>query len=61
MLILTRKRGETIKIGKFITITIVNVDRGTVKIGINAPKVTDILRGELLNENELEKSEDVSR
>ena len=46
MLCLTRKAGESIKIGDDITIVIID-SRGQVKIGIDAPKDVVILRSEL--------------
>ena len=48
MLVLSRKIGETICLGKDITVTVVDVDRGKVRIGIAAPKESLILREELL-------------
>jgi carbon storage regulator len=47
MLVLSRKRGETIHIGERITITVVRADRNRIKIGIDAPEEFRILRGEL--------------
>lgn len=47
MLILSRKVGETIQIGRDITIMVTQVRRGEVRIGISAPDGVDILRGEL--------------
>lgn len=48
MLVLTRKTKESIWINETICITIVSVDtRGTVKIGIEAPKEMPIRRSEL--------------
>jgi carbon storage regulator CsrA len=47
MLVLSRKRGETIQIGDRITITVVRADRNRIKIGIDAPEELRILRGEL--------------
>jgi len=47
MLILSRKRDEEIIIGDDIVIHITDIAKGTVKIGIEAPKETIILRGEL--------------
>lgn len=37
MLVLTRKEGETIAIANDITVTIVSVQGGQVKLGISAP------------------------
>ena len=48
MLVLSRKENETIKIGDDIEIRILEVKGDTVRIGIEAPKSVDILRGELV-------------
>ena len=51
MLVLTRKVGETIRIGDDIELTVLAVERGgNVRLGIAAPRSTRILRGELLEE-----------
>ncbi|MFT7659484.1 MAG: carbon storage regulator [Gammaproteobacteria bacterium] len=47
MLILTREKGETINIGDDVTFTILGVDRGQVRIGINAPKEVPVYRKEI--------------
>jgi carbon storage regulator len=47
MLIITRKKGESLMIGDDIEITISKIEDGSVKIGINAPKTISILRKEL--------------
>ncbi|GEM_PF-279528 len=47
MLILTRKEGQSIRIGENIVIKIVAIDGGQVKIGIDAPKGVAIFREEL--------------
>lgn len=49
MLVLSRKLSETIKIGKDIEIKIVELRKGSVRIGIECPKNIQILRGELEN------------
>ena len=48
MLILTRRPGETTRIGKDITVTVIAVKRDQVHIGIKAPDDVIILREELL-------------
>lgn len=48
MLVLTRKLGEKICIGDGICITVVDVDRGKVRLGIEAPREVPIFRAELL-------------
>ena len=50
MLIITRKKGESLMIGDDIEITISRIEDGSVKIGIQAPKEVSILRKELLEE-----------
>ncbi len=48
MLVLSRKLGEKIFIGDNICITVVDVDRGKVRLGIEAPRDVPIFRQELL-------------
>lgn len=47
MLVLTRKRTESIKIGNDIVITVIQTGKGTVRLGIEAPANVRVLRGEL--------------
>ena len=47
MLVLSRKKGEKILIGKDIKITILDLDKNVLKIGIDAPRSTKIYRSEL--------------
>ena len=47
MLVLSRKRGETIHIGDRIKITVVRAHGNHMKIGIDAPDKIRIVRGEL--------------
>jgi carbon storage regulator len=48
MLVLSRKVEEKIAINGNIVITVLSVNGGTVKIGIDAPKDVKIMRSELL-------------
>lgn len=48
MLILRRKVGETLQISDNITVTVLDVYDGGVRLAIEAPKDISILRGELL-------------
>jgi carbon storage regulator len=48
MLILQRKAGESLVIGEDITVTVISVDGGRVRLAISAPKDTPILRSELV-------------
>lgn len=63
MLVLTRKNGESIKIGDDIEITILSLKNDQVKIGISAPKNVEVYRKEvyeqILVENQI-ASKDVS-
>ncbi|MBN1756936.1 MAG: carbon storage regulator CsrA [Chitinispirillaceae bacterium] len=47
MLVLTRKLGETIRIGDTITVKIVDLDGRHVKLGIEAPKNVSVNREEI--------------
>jgi carbon storage regulator len=48
MLVLSRKLGEKICIGDNIQITVVDVERGKIRLGIDAPRDVPIYRSELL-------------
>jgi carbon storage regulator len=48
MLVLSRKLGEKIFIGDNICITVVDIDRGKIRLGIEAPRNVPIYRQELL-------------
>ena len=47
MLVLSRKSGQTVCLGQDITITFLRVRGQVTKIGIDAPSLVSILRGEL--------------
>jgi carbon storage regulator len=47
MLVLTRKLGESIRIGDTITVKIVDLDGRHVKLGIEAPKNVSVNREEI--------------
>lgn len=47
MLILSRKEGEGIVLGDDIVVKVVGISKGVVKLGLEAPKNTLILRSEL--------------
>jgi carbon storage regulator len=57
MLVLTRKPQETIRIGDDICVTVVSIEGGVVKIGIEAPPRVPVHRGEvyqrILEENRI--------
>jgi carbon storage regulator len=48
VLVLSRKLGEKIYIGDNICITVVDIDRGKIRLGIEAPRDVPIYRQELL-------------
>jgi carbon storage regulator len=55
MLILTRRVGETIKIGENVDVTVLGVKGAQVRIGINAPKNVAVHREEIFRRIEAEK------
>ena len=52
MLVLSRKAGERIWIGDDISVTVVRISGGGVRIGIEAPKEMPVVREELKLEME---------
>lgn len=61
MLVLTRKIEEEIKIGDNIVIKVLDVEGGSVKIGIDAPRDIVILRMEILEQVQKENIESASK
>jgi carbon storage regulator len=57
MLVLSRKMNERILIGDSIRVTVVSVRGNVVRIGIEAPPDVPILREELLDPEELHRSD----
>ena len=51
MLVLSRKLGEKIQISENITITVLEIDRGKIRLGIDAPRSVTVLREELANQS----------
>ena len=49
MLILTRRVGETLKIGEDIKVTVLGLRGGQVRMGINAPRDVAVHREEILD------------
>ncbi len=47
MLILTRKAGERIKIGHYITIVVMEIQHNRVQLGVEAPKDIQVDRAEI--------------
>ena len=50
MLVIGRKKGESLLIGEDVEITVIKVEDGSVKLAINAPRNVTILRKELYKE-----------
>jgi carbon storage regulator len=62
MLILTRRVGETLVIGDgSITVTVVGIREGQVRLGIKAPKSVAVHREEVFNRIQQEQAEEVER
>ncbi|ODS32175.1 MAG: carbon storage regulator [Candidatus Scalindua rubra] len=63
MLILTRKLGESTIIGENIQISVVEINKHNIKLGINAPKNITIYREEVFKkikeENKLSSTSDI--
>lgn len=57
MLVLSRKTSQRITIGGDVVVTVLRTDRGTVKLGIDAPPEVKVAREEILDHND---SQDVS-
>jgi carbon storage regulator len=49
MLVLSRKKGESIVLAESIVVTVVKVERGTVCLGISAPPDVRVFREEVVN------------
>jgi len=47
MLILSRHLGESVKIGDEVTVTVLNVKHGSVRLGFSAPKHVAVHREEI--------------
>jgi carbon storage regulator len=50
MLVLARKLDESILLGDDIVVKVISIDKGVVKLGIEAPKSVSIIRNELLED-----------
>jgi len=57
MLILTRRLGETLKIGENIEVVVLGVKGSQVRLGIEAPKDIAVHRSEIYDRIQEEKAE----
>lgn len=55
MLVVTRKVGERIVIGDQVTVTVVRIAGGVVRIGVDAPAEFTVVRRELLDAQAAER------
>jgi carbon storage regulator len=60
MLVLGRKPGEYIMIGKDIRVEVVRSDEGDLRLAIDAPKSMNILRGELFERRSKQTANKIS-
>ena len=63
MLVLTRKVDERINIGDDIIVSVLEIDRGSVRLGIDAPRQVSIFRHEIyerIQEENLRSSQGTS-
>ena len=63
MLVLTRKIGERINIGNDVVISVIEINRGSVRLGIDAPRQISIFRHEVyekIREENLNSSQGIS-
>ncbi|NLJ15976.1 MAG: carbon storage regulator CsrA [Clostridiales bacterium] len=63
MLVITRKPNQGFKIGDNIEITVIEVSKDRVKLGISAPKDISVVRNELIETQQLnfESSKAISK
>lgn len=57
MLVFTRKVGEKVQIGDDVLVTVVRIADGSVRIGVEAPDETVVMRRELLGQPASEPEE----
>jgi carbon storage regulator len=57
MLVLTRKEGERILIGENISVTVVRIAGGGVRLGVDAPPEVPVMRSELKDKLEADAAD----
>ena len=60
MLVLSRKVGEKILIGDNVSVTVVRVAQGVVRIGVDAPKEMAIVRDDIKDRDGKDSKSDAS-
>lgn len=61
MLILTRRVGESLRIGDDVSVTVLGIKGSQVRLGVNAPKSVPVHREEVydrINDENLKNSDD---
>lgn len=58
MLVITRRTNQIVRLGKDIEVMVLRVDGDKVRLGISAPRETQILREELVQRAELRRKDD---
>ena len=56
MLCLTRKKGQSIRINDDITVKVLSIKRGMIRLGIEAPSDVPVHRGEVYERIQEEKA-----
>ena len=61
MLVVSRKLGESVRVGDNVNITVVEIKGSKIRLGVVAEKETTILRGEIADESVQERKERAKR
>ena len=61
MLVLSRKRNQEIIVNGNVRIQVVSISGNTVRLGINAPREISIVRGELLEGEQLDEHDPIAQ
>lgn len=52
MLVLSRKPGESVSIGGDVVVTVIEVSKGKIRLGVEAPKTVQISRDDIKTKHE---------